>query len=78
MLAAVLRDFNRLELEDVPRPVPEEPGSVVVRIRSCGICQTDYKAIKGIQGCARTSKAICKSSTSCSVSRRLPKVKPHR
>jgi threonine dehydrogenase-like Zn-dependent dehydrogenase len=49
MTAAVLRDFNRLELEDVARPVPSEPGSVVVRIKSCGICQTDYKAIKGIR-----------------------------
>jgi len=49
MRAAVLRDFNRLELEDVARPVPGEPGSVVVRIKSCGICQTDYKAIKGIR-----------------------------
>ena len=49
MLAAVLHDFNRLELEDVPRPVPAAAGTVVVRIKSCGICQTDYKAIKGIR-----------------------------
>ena len=49
MLAAVLRDFNKLELEAVPRPVPSAPGTVVVRIKSCGICQTDYKAIKGIR-----------------------------
>jgi L-iditol 2-dehydrogenase len=33
----------------VPRPVPREPGTVVVRIRSCGFCATDYKAIKGIR-----------------------------
>jgi len=49
MLAAVLHDFNKLELEDVPRPAPMDPGAVVVRIKSCGICQTDYKAIKGIR-----------------------------
>ncbi len=49
MMAAVLRDFDKLALEDVPRPVPEKPGTVVVRIKSCGICQTDYKAIKGIR-----------------------------
>lgn len=48
MLAAVLRDFNKLELEDVERPTPAA-GEVVVRVRSCGICQTDYKAIKGIR-----------------------------
>ena len=48
MLAAVLKDFKRLELEDVPVPVPGE-GEVVVRIRSCGFCATDYKAIQGIR-----------------------------
>ena len=48
MLAAVLKDFNDLALEDVPVP---EPGldEVVVRIKSCGFCATDYKAIKGIR-----------------------------
>jgi threonine dehydrogenase-like Zn-dependent dehydrogenase len=48
MLAAVLRDFNQLVLEErpIPRPGPDE---AVVRIKSCGICATDYKAIKGIR-----------------------------
>jgi len=49
MLAAVLHDFNDLRLEDVPRPSPTEPGEVLVEIRSCGICATDYKAIAGIR-----------------------------
>ena len=48
MLAAVLKDFDQLVLEDVPMPVPAV-GQVVVRIRSCGFCATDYKAIKGIR-----------------------------
>ena len=48
MLAAVLKDFDVLELEDVPVPEPEL-GEVVVRVKSCGICATDYKAIKGIR-----------------------------
>jgi L-iditol 2-dehydrogenase len=48
MLAAVLKDFNQLVLEDVPRPEPG-PGEVLVRIKSCGFCATDYKAIKGIR-----------------------------
>jgi len=48
MLAAVLKEFNKLVLEDVPVPEPG-PGEVVVRIKSCGICATDYKAIKGIR-----------------------------
>ncbi|MFB3788274.1 MAG: zinc-binding dehydrogenase [bacterium] len=48
MLAAVLHDFNRLELEEVPAPEPKA-GEVAVRIKSCGFCATDYKAIKGIR-----------------------------
>lgn len=48
MLAAVLRDFNRLELEELPIPEPG-PGEALVRIRSCGFCATDHKAIKGIR-----------------------------
>jgi len=48
MLAAVLKEFNRLVLEDVPRPEPGA-GEVLVRIKACGICATDYKAIKGIR-----------------------------
>ena len=48
MLAAVLTDFNSLVLEEIPVP---EPGmnEVVVRVKACGICATDYKAIKGIR-----------------------------
>ncbi|NQT27788.1 alcohol dehydrogenase catalytic domain-containing protein [candidate division KSB1 bacterium] len=49
MLAAVLHDFNDLRLEQVPRPKPAAPGTVVVRVKSCGICGTDYKAVKGVR-----------------------------
>ena len=48
MLAAVLHGVDHLVLEDVPMPEPGL-GEVVVRIRSCGICATDYKAIVGIR-----------------------------
>ena len=48
MLAAVLKDFNHLVLEEVPIPKPG-PGEVLVKIQSCGICATDFKAIKGIR-----------------------------
>ncbi|MBN1764054.1 MAG: alcohol dehydrogenase catalytic domain-containing protein [Sedimentisphaerales bacterium] len=49
MRAAVLRDFNKIEVEEVPIPRVEDVGEVVVRIKSCGFCATDYKAIKGIR-----------------------------
>jgi threonine dehydrogenase-like Zn-dependent dehydrogenase len=49
MLAAVLHAFNKLELEQVSRPEPEQVGTVVVKIKACGICATDYKAIRGIR-----------------------------
>ena len=48
MLAAVLHDFDDLRLEDVHVPEPGL-GEVMVRIKACGICATDYKAIKGIR-----------------------------
>lgn len=46
MLAAILKDFNKLELEECKTPEPG-PGEVVVRVRSCGFCATDFKAITG-------------------------------
>ena len=49
MLAAVLKDFNQLVLEDVPKPQVTNVGDVLVQIKSCGFCATDYKAIKGIR-----------------------------
>lgn len=48
MLAAVLTDFDNLVLGDVPMPNPDN-GEVVVEIKSCGFCATDFKAIKGIR-----------------------------
>jgi len=48
MLAAVLKDFQKLTLEEVPVPLPG-PGEVQVRVKSCGFCATDYKAIQGIR-----------------------------
>ena len=47
MQAAVLHKANDLRLEQVPRPEAKETGAVLVRIRSCGICQTDFKAVTG-------------------------------
>jgi len=49
MLAAVLHNFDDIRLEQVPKPKAIESGDVVVKIKSVGICQTDFKAFKGIR-----------------------------
>ena len=46
MLAAVLKDVNKIVLEDVPKPTPG-PTQVVVKVRATGICATDHKAVRG-------------------------------
>lgn len=48
MKAAVLKEFGKFTIEDVPRP---EPGinEVLVKVKACGICQTDYKAFAGLR-----------------------------
>jgi L-gulonate 5-dehydrogenase len=48
MLTAVLREYNKLVLEDAPVPVPDM-GQVVVRVKSCGVCATDWKAVRAIR-----------------------------
>jgi len=48
MKAAALHAVNDLRVEEVPMPTPQSSDDVVVRIHSCGICATDYKAIRGI------------------------------
>jgi L-iditol 2-dehydrogenase len=48
MLAAVLKDFDRLVLVQVPQP-QAQMNEAVVRVKSCGFCATDFKAIKGIR-----------------------------
>ena len=48
MITAVLHDVDRLVLEERPVPQPG-PDDALVRIKSCGICATDYKAIKGVR-----------------------------
>ncbi len=46
MLAAVLEDVRKMVLKEVSRPSPGR-GEVIVRIKACGICQTDYCAYTG-------------------------------
>lgn len=46
MKAAVLEGVGKIVVRDVPDPVAG-PGQVLLRVRACGICQTDYLAYSG-------------------------------
>ena len=46
MIAAVLKDVNKIVLEDTPKPEPDLT-QVVVNVKACGICSTDHKAVRG-------------------------------
>jgi len=46
MRAAILEGVNDLIVKDVPTPIPED-DMALVRVKSCGICMTDYKAYSG-------------------------------
>jgi len=46
MLAAVLEDIKHIELKEVPKPEPGY-GETIVKVKACGICQTDFKAYTG-------------------------------
>ena len=51
MKALLLTEYMKLELTDMPAP---EPGAhdVLIRVRSCGICGSDYEIRDGVtQGC---------------------------
>jgi len=46
VLAAVLEAVGKMPLREVPKP-QAGPGEVIVRVKACGICQTDYLAYTG-------------------------------
>ena len=47
MKAAIVHEFGKpLVIEDLPVPAPE-PGEVVVRIETSGLCHTDIHAVRG-------------------------------
>ena len=50
MQALNLSDFNRLELQTLPVPVPTDPHDVVVRIRAAGVCGSDLHGYTGRTG----------------------------
>jgi L-iditol 2-dehydrogenase len=49
MKALVLSEYKRLEIEDVPEPVPGA-GDVLVEVAACGICGSDVHGYDGSTG----------------------------
>jgi L-iditol 2-dehydrogenase len=49
MKALVLREYNRLVYEDVPRP-EIAPDEVLVKVEACGICGSDVHGLDGSTG----------------------------
>ncbi len=47
MKAAILHGFKKtLEIEDVPRPVPEA-NELLIRVEACGVCHSDLHIADG-------------------------------
>lgn len=42
MKAAVLEDIEKLQIREIPNPIPQE-GEIVIKVKSCAICGTDIK-----------------------------------
>ncbi|MGI9072353.1 MAG: zinc-dependent alcohol dehydrogenase [Bryobacteraceae bacterium] len=49
MKALMLREYKRLELVDVPVPIPDA-DEVLVRVKACGICGSDVHGYDGSSG----------------------------
>jgi len=57
MKALVLTEVGRLEVQELPVPVPG-PGEVLVRVKACGICGTDLHIFHGDEGSAKSTPPI--------------------
>jgi L-iditol 2-dehydrogenase len=49
MKALLLSEYKKLELTDLPRPIPG-PGEVLVQVAACGICGSDVHGYDGTSG----------------------------
>lgn len=46
MRAAVLKERGRLEIAEIPTPIPG-PGELLLRVRACGVCGSDVPRVFG-------------------------------
>ena len=49
MKALTLKEYNRLDFEDVPEP-PLPADSVMIAVKACGICGSDVHGMDGSTG----------------------------
>src|SRR5436309_15776360 len=49
MKALVLKEYNRFDFEDVPKPQPAA-SEVLVAVKACGICGSDVHGLDGSTG----------------------------
>lgn len=49
MKALLLSEYKKLEVTDLPRPIPG-PGDVLVQVAACGICGSDVHGYDGTSG----------------------------
>src|SRR5215468_9841185 len=49
MKALLLSEYKKLQIADVPVPVPS-PGEILVRVAACGICGSDVHGYDGSSG----------------------------
>ncbi|MGA8108363.1 MAG: galactitol-1-phosphate 5-dehydrogenase [Acidobacteriaceae bacterium] len=49
MKALLLREYNHLELTDLPTPAPG-PGELLIQVAACGICGSDVHGFDGTSG----------------------------
>ena len=49
MKSLLLKEYNKLGIEDMPRPEPG-PGDVLIRVAACGICGSDVHGYDGSSG----------------------------
>jgi L-iditol 2-dehydrogenase len=49
MKALLLSEYKRLEIADLPKPVPG-PGEILLRVAACGICGSDVHGYDGSTG----------------------------
>jgi 2-desacetyl-2-hydroxyethyl bacteriochlorophyllide A dehydrogenase len=57
MKAAVFQGVGKMEVKEIPTPVPGE-GEILVKVQACGICGTDVHIFEGAEGAATVTPPV--------------------